>query len=610
MKILFDIHSFFSGNKTGSVKGNDLDNVILFTKSIIVREDLIAALMEEYKRAQSLDSEGRVSAYIKIYFGLEQFIINNKPLVVQKIYTKETLREDIRNRMNLQNLPETFRLIFLPKKEQFLLLFEPYTQMLAQYISHQTGATRLQEIIASVTKGTDITDITITSDSIDFSALKKNIDRIPEDAIISFFQKLNTALFSEISSSFGSNMATDLTQKNYNTVKERYDYDSISTYLKAVPQNVLEKERLLYVTKDLEKQTKSAAGSEAKLLASITSLPLGFILTDADEKIITINSAVKNIMKLPEGTQEINDIDAATKQVFEFKTRIEQTKISKKSIELKEVNFAHYILHVTITPIFITDKLSEYIGTVILVEDITEIKLLDRTKDEFFAIAAHELRTPLTIIKGGASMIKETYGNKITDPEFIQMIDRIDQSSSRMADLIDNFLRVSEIEQGKIKFIKEKFSINDVILKVTHELDTLVEAKHIVINIENKDGSIHEIVADKDKTRQVCANVIGNAVKFTTQGSVTVGFEEKDNFVFVKVTDTGKGIPSSNQHLLFGKFQQTENYLMRDVNDSAGLGLYISKKLIENMGGEIYLEKSEENKGSTFTFSLPKTSPQ
>jgi signal transduction histidine kinase len=179
-----------------------------------------------------------------------------------------------------------------------------------------------------------------------------------------------------------------------------------------------------------------------------------------------------------------------------------------------------------------------------------------------------------------------------------------------MADLIDNFLRVSEIEQGKIKFIKEKFSINDVILKVTHELDTIVEAKHIVINIENKDGSIHEIVADKDKTRQVCANVIGNAVKFTTQGSVTVGFEEKDNFVFVKVTDTGKGIPSSNQHLLFGKFQQTENYLMRDVNDSAGLGLYISKKLIENMGGEIYLEKSEENKGSTFTFSLPKTSPQ
>jgi signal transduction histidine kinase len=114
------------------------------------------------------------------------------------------------------------------------------------------------------------------------------------------------------------------------------------------------------------------------------------------------------------------------------------------------------------------------------------------------------------------------------------------------------------------------------------------------------------VYADKNRVKQVIYNLAGNALKFTERGGITVGAEVLGNKVHVTVIDTGRGISDKNQNLLFHKFQQAGNSLYtRDTTRGTGLGLYISKLLVENMGGTLALEHSEEGKGTTFGFTIP-----
>ena len=117
---------------------------------------------------------------------------------------------------------------------------------------------------------------------------------------------------------------------------------------------------------------------------------------------------------------------------------------------------------------------------------------------------------------------------------------------------------------------------------------------------------IPKVFADNDKTRQIIINLIGNSLKYTEKGGVTVSIEKDESFVKLQVSDTGRGIEEDQQNLLFRKFQQTErSILTRDTTQGTGLGLYISKLMIEGMGGKIASEKSEPNIGSVFSFTLP-----
>jgi two-component system, sensor histidine kinase ChiS len=135
----------------------------------------------------------------------------------------------------------------------------------------------------------------------------------------------------------------------------------------------------------------------------------------------------------------------------------------------------------------------------------------------------------------------------------------------------------------------------------------MAETKHIFLQFENEHEKFHLALADRERTKHVLINLVGNAIKFTKTGGITLSLEEKENHIFVRVKDTGMGISEANKKFLFRKFQQTEeNILTHDTNKGTGLGLYISKKFIENMGGTIFLENSEVNKGTSFVFSLPR----
>lgn len=366
------------------------------------------------------------------------------------------------------------------------------------------------------------------------------------------------------------------------------------------------------VERKVAERTQELKEEKARLLASINSLPFGFIIADIDDKVIVKNAAISTILELekePASVQDLADSFGGVSSGLDVLTHSCRKCLQlKKSVELKEVPHGKKYLRVFCTPILTKDEGAEekVIGYVMLVEDITEAQIMERSRDEFFAVASHELRTPLTAIRGNADMILEMYADKIVDKDMKEMLQDIDTSSVRLISIVNDFLEVSRLEQGKIEINKENFNASEVIAKVVRDFKDMAGKKGLTLLYTPSLSPLSLVNADKDKIEQVLINLIGNAVKFTKEGSITIAVSESDGSVAVRIADTGSGISEHNQALLFRKFQPAgEQMLARDVTQSTGLGLYISRLILSNMGGTIELEKSELGKGSTFMFTLP-----
>jgi PAS domain S-box-containing protein len=344
---------------------------------------------------------------------------------------------------------------------------------------------------------------------------------------------------------------------------------------------------------------------KARVVASITSLPLGFVMTDTQNNIVVSNPALEKIFNFTQDKWTLMDIAKQLGGSFDLVKNCQACLIEKKTIDVKDISYGSKFLRIFIAPI--TTAENEAIGTVILVEDITETKVLERSRDEFFSIASHELRTPLTSIKGNSSLIQEYYADKFKDDkQLTEMIDDIHESSVRLIGIVNDFLDLSRLEQKRVEFKKEVFDIVPLIERIVYELATTAKERKISVKFDQPSGVHPNILADSARTKQIIYNLLGNAIKFTDAGGVTVNIDIKNKFLNIRVTDTGKGIPIKSQSLLFRKFQQTENNILtRDNTQGTGLGLYISKLMATGMGGDVVLESSMENKGSTFLVTLP-----
>ncbi|MDP2671062.1 MAG: ATP-binding protein [bacterium] len=344
---------------------------------------------------------------------------------------------------------------------------------------------------------------------------------------------------------------------------------------------------------------------KARLVSSINSLTLGFIMTDLKNEVFIANRSAAKILEIQKPILTMSDIKGKIGKLVDLDRYIEKAKKEKVPQEVKEVSFGNKFLHLFFSPIILLKDKEEYIGAVVLLEDITEAKILDRSKDEFFSIASHELRTPLTAIRGNTSLIRDFYRDKIKDKELAEMIDDIHDSSIRLIKIVNDFLDTSRLEQKRMEFKKDKFKILDLIKEVNKEIAANAEQKKISLTVKDSADNT-EVVADRDRSKQVLFNLIGNAIKYTDKGGVEVEINKTSGFAKISVTDSGKGVPAANQSLLFRKFQQAANSILtRDGVGGTGLGLYISKLMVEGMGGSIQLEKSVENKGSVFSFTLP-----
>ena len=230
-----------------------------------------------------------------------------------------------------------------------------------------------------------------------------------------------------------------------------------------------------------------------------------------------------------------------------------------------------------------------------------QLKVHDKMQKEFINIAAHELRTPIMPILGEAEYIEHQFNNKqrnvIVENEQIALIIR---NAKRLERLASDILDVSKIESQSLKLNKERFNINnvleDTIQDIRNRLATDNEQESSVkVYYETKDIFVG---ADKGRITQVVSNLLNNAVKFTEEGVICVSAERKGNQLVVNVRDTGQGIAPEISPRLFSKFATKSE-------TGTGLGLFISKSIVEAHGGKIWAKNNSNGKGATFSFSIP-----
>ncbi len=231
---------------------------------------------------------------------------------------------------------------------------------------------------------------------------------------------------------------------------------------------------------------------------------------------------------------------------------------------------------------------------------------LDRQKSEFVSFATHQLRAPLTAMKGYASLILEGDMGTITN-ETKEAVGRIFESTNTLASIVDDYLNVTRIELGTMKYAFEtidlKTLIEDVIAELKPNIDKATNVKFI-FGAENS-GTDYRITADRDKLKQVIANLIDNSLKYTPKGSIGVSLSynrAKHKFEFI-IKDTGIGIAPETLPHLFAKFSRAGNANKTNIKGT-GLGLFVAKEMVTAHHGTIRAESMGEGRGSTFIVEL------
>lgn len=353
-------------------------------------------------------------------------------------------------------------------------------------------------------------------------------------------------------------------------------------------------------------RTKKLNEEKARLVASIESLHIGFIIADRDHTILLNNKAIEKIFNLVHTDVSTKKLALIFGKNFDLIKTVQQCIEKKVVFQTDEIVLDTKFLRLIVAPIIVDQsKLEEIIGYVLLIEDITEAKVIERSREEFFAIASHELRTPLTAIRGNMEMLQD-FWPKLKDAEKKEMVGDAVLGSKRLLSIVNDFLDISRLEQGTIPLHTEQVDLTDTIEKSVHEMKVLSDSKKIKIIFNKPNVPLPPVQANEERVKQILINLINNSLTHTETGTIKLSIEEREHHINISVKDTGKGIPLENQHLLFRKFQQASaTVLSRDATKGTGLGLYISKLLVEQMGGTIELVESTPDKGSTFQFSLP-----
>lgn len=229
----------------------------------------------------------------------------------------------------------------------------------------------------------------------------------------------------------------------------------------------------------------------------------------------------------------------------------------------------------------------------------TDLKSYLKSRDEFNAMVVHELRTPLSLMNGATDTILR---HKDLKREILEdLIVSIRDSSSGMLELVTALLDYAKIEAGKFVIHKETNDLEAALKQAVVRFQPLAEAKNLTLSYQ--EAAIPTFAFDQMRIQQVVNNLVSNALKFTDQGSVTIAVKKEDHQVIVSVQDTGRGIKSQELNELFTDFKQLSS--AKDTLGT-GLGLVVTKGIVEAHGGKIGVE-SVENEGSTFFFSLPLT---
>ncbi|WP_025704248.1 PAS domain S-box protein [Paenibacillus graminis] len=350
----------------------------------------------------------------------------------------------------------------------------------------------------------------------------------------------------------------------------------------------------------------------------------GIFGLDTEGRITFINPAGAYMLGFEQdeimGRSYLNHIGQTASDAVHYRTeaspliRVIQAGESQRSTDavLWRKDGSSFLAEYQATPLF--DK-GERKGAVVVFRDITDEQEIirakesaekaDKAKSEFLAVMSHELRTPMNGIIGMTDLLAETE----LDEEQRGYAEIISQSSASLLYILNEILDFSKIEAGKMTLMHEPVSVESVMAIVTELFSPKAKEKNVRLSSRIAEDVPELIMGDADRLRQVLVNLVSNAVKFTEEGQISIGVETefcpnaKKLSLKFSVQDTGIGIPSEKQPLLFQTFSQLHPSINRKYGGT-GLGLAICKRLVELMGGAIGVE-SVEGKGSNFCFTLP-----
>ncbi|TAK31305.1 MAG: hybrid sensor histidine kinase/response regulator [Chloroflexota bacterium] len=234
----------------------------------------------------------------------------------------------------------------------------------------------------------------------------------------------------------------------------------------------------------------------------------------------------------------------------------------------------------------------------VIFADITEIIELDQLKDQFILVAAHELKTPVAIMKGYAQALQRS-AEKISEPRRT-MLDAISRGADRINAIAQNLLDISRIHRGQIQLMREKVNLTELVTDVTNRI-ALRTDRHTIRLVRETPVIVQ---GDRERLEMVLTHLLDNAIRYSPQGGdIDIALVVRDHAIIVSIADHGVGIPPSKQRHIFERFYCAHTGTPYDFG-GMGVGLYISKEIIQRHGGRMWFE-SKEGKGSTFSFSLP-----
>jgi len=228
---------------------------------------------------------------------------------------------------------------------------------------------------------------------------------------------------------------------------------------------------------------------------------------------------------------------------------------------------------------------------------------LDKQKTEFLSIASHQLRTPLSVANGYIELIKDGSYGKVP-AGVVKILNNMDESNQHLSKLVDEFLNISRIEQGRTKYISEVCDINKIIFGAVEELIPKAHEKDLKILWKSNKKIGTKITLDSERIRHVIFNFIDNAIKYSEKGTIKITIENEKNGITVRVKDQGFGFGKKDQANFFQKFYRGDNVKSINVNGT-GLGLYVCRRFIEAHEGDIWGHSQGSGKGSEFGFWLP-----
>jgi two-component system phosphate regulon sensor histidine kinase PhoR len=348
-----------------------------------------------------------------------------------------------------------------------------------------------------------------------------------------------------------------------------------------------------------DRQQRAVAQAQSRQQALFNSMVEGVLLLGAGERVRLANQALEQLFGLSDDIRGRTIMEAL--RLHELQELVNEARVKGQVLnyELNLPGLNDRCLHVN--AIALLDKDGKQEGMILVFHDLTRIKQLENTRQEFVANVSHELRTPLSMIKGYVeTLITGAKDDPAVATRFLQTIEK---HADRLTYLIEDLLTISRLESGQIVMNIQKVDLKTCVDEVLTDLRSKAEEKRVQF-INEVPGDL-VVRADADRMQQVLFNLVDNAIKYgRPEGTVWMGARSTDDHtVEVSVRDNGPGIPPDAIERVFERFYRVDKARSREQGGT-GLGLAIVKHIVQSHGGEVWVN-SEVGKATTFYFTLP-----